>query len=84
MSNIYEMWKFMEKRKEKSEYKFRIIKRKVMGWDVYVVQLFKKFLWREWRTDIKTFDYEDSAEEFIECLQSYEHPKVIKEYNIKL
>lgn len=74
----------MEKRKEKAEYKFRIIKRKVMDWDVYVVQLFRKFLWREWRVDVKIFEYEDDAEKFIECFQSYGHPEVVKEYNIKL
>lgn len=71
-------------KKEKSEYKFRIIKRKVMGWDVYEVQVFRKFLWREWRTDIKTFDYEDDAEKFIECLQSYNNPEVVKEFKVKL
>jgi hypothetical protein len=74
----------MEKEKEKSEYKFRIIKRKTLDWDVYEVQLFRKFLWREWRTDVKTFDYEDSAEKFIECFQAYRHPEIVKEYNIKL
>ena len=73
----------MEKRKEKTEYKFRIIKRKALGWYTYEVQLFRKFLWREWRTDIKTFEYKDDAEELIECLESYEHPEVIKEYKIK-
>lgn len=71
-------------RKEKTEHKFRIIKRKMPDWDIYEIQLFRKFLWREWRTDIKTFEYEDDAEEFIECLQSYKYPEVVKEYNIKL
>ena len=74
----------MEKKKEKAEYKFRIIKRKMLDWDVYEIQLFRKFLWREWRTDIKTFDYESWAEKFIECLQSYDNPEVVKEYKIKL
>lgn len=74
----------MEKRKEKTEYKFRIIKRKMPDWNIYEVQLFRKFLWREWRTDIKTYKYEDDAEKFIECLQSYNHPEVVKECDIKL
>ena len=78
------MRKFIKKRKEKAEYKFRIIKRKELGWSIYVVQLFRKFLWREWRTDIKEFEYKCDAEELIECLQLYEHPEVVKEYNIKL
>ena len=74
----------MEKRKRKTEYKFRIIKTKALGWDVYEVQLFRKFLWRERRTKVKLFDYKERAEEFIECLQSCGHPEVIGEYKIKL
>ena len=74
----------MSKEEKKAEYKFRIIKRKMPNWDIYEVQLFRKFLWREWRTDIKTYEYECEAEEFIECFHLYKHPEVVKEYNIKL
>ncbi len=66
------------------EYKLRIIRRKVMGWDSYVVQVHRKILWREWRSDVKSFDYKDDAEECIECLQALRTPDVIKEYNIKI
>jgi hypothetical protein len=71
-------------KKEKTEYKFRIIKRKGLGWDIYEVQVFRKFLWRERRTDVKAFKYKEDAEELIECLQSYDNPEVVKEYKIKL
>jgi len=55
-----------------------------MDWDLYVVQVFRKFLWREWRTDVKSFEYKSEAEECIECLQAYRNPEVVKEYDVKI
>jgi len=68
----------------KKEFKLRIIRRRVMDWDLYVVQVFRKFLWREWRTDVKSFEYKSEAEECIECLQAYRNPEVVKEYDVKI
>ena len=69
---------------KKKEFKLRIIKRKQIGWEIYVVQVHRKFLWLEWWTDLKSFEYQYEAEECIECLQTYRNPEVVKEYDIKI
>lgn len=69
---------------KKKEFKLRIIRRKQIGWEIYVVQVHRKFLCWEWRTDVKSFEYKDEAEELIECLQAYRTPEIIKEFNIKI
>ena len=69
---------------KKKEFKLRIIKRKQIGWEIYVVQVHRKFLWWEWWTDLKSFEYQYEAEECIECLQTYRNPEVVKEYDIKI
>ena len=69
---------------KKKEFKLRIIKRKQIGWEIYVVQVQRKFLWLEWWTDLKSFEYQYEAEECIECLQTYRNPEVVKEYDIKI
>lgn len=69
---------------KKEEFKLRIIKRRVIGWDLYVIQVFRKFLWWEWRTDVASYEYKSEAEECVECLQLYRNPETIKEYDIKI
>ena len=69
---------------KKKEFKLRIIRRKVMDWDLYVIQVFRKFLWWKWRTDVKSYEYESEAKKFIECFQAFRTPEVVKEYDIKI
>lgn len=69
---------------KKKEFKLRIIRRRIIDWELYVVQVHRKFLWWEWRTDVKSYEYKDEAEECIECLQVFRTPEVVKEYDIKI
>lgn len=53
---------------KKKEFKLRIIKRKIIDWELYVVQVFRKFLWWEWWTDVKSYEYKSEA-----ILNVYKH-----------